>query len=360
MNIAIRVDSSFQIGTGHVMRCLNLAVCLRKSNVNVIFVCRDHLGHICLAIESRDFEVRLLQKKMLSADNKIGTLEHSSWLGVSQLDDASEFESLLLDINIDLIIVDHYGINYLWERKVRALCNKLMVIDDLADRLHVCDLLVDQNWFPPNAVSRYDGLVDDATKLCLGPEFCLLAEDYSALQKTSVDGSKKIFIFFGGNAPPDLYVAVYKALSNILIEQDIFIDMVFQLDCPERDFLWAQQNDRFRVLDGQLSLASLMANCTIAIGSGGVTTWERMVSRLPSAVITVADNQKLISKNLSENGFITLLGHWGEISAQSLKEKLLVFLDDDSKLDKMVRKAARLVDGNGTSRVVSNIISLVN
>jgi len=360
MNIAIRVDSSFQIGTGHVMRCLNLAMCLRKSNFNVIFVCRDHVGHIFSVIESRDFPVRVLQKSRLGLPDQIDTLEHSSWLGVTQLEDAVEFESLLSGIKIDLVIVDHYGISDIWERKVRVLCDKLLVIDDLADRSHDCDILVDQNWFPSNAMGRYDDLVDDTSKLRLGPEFCLLAEDYSDLKRTSVGGGKKILVFFGGNAPPDLYVAVYKALINILIDQDFLINMVFQLDCPERNFLLAQQNETFKVLGSQLSLASLMASCTIAIGSGGVTTWERMASKLPSAVITIADNQKLISKNLAENGFINLLGHWGELPYHSLEEKLLNFLDDGEKLDEMGERAMLLVDGKGVSRVVSNIISLVD
>jgi len=360
MNIAIRVDSSFQIGTGHVMRCLNLAVSLRKSDINVIFVCRDHPGHICAAIESQGFQLRLLRKRNLGTDNQMDALQHSFWLGVSQLEDALVFESLLSDVKIDLVIVDHYGISDIWERKIKSLCNKLLVIDDLADRAHYCDILVDQNWFPPGEIDRYDKLVNKSSQLCLGPDFCMLSEDYSDFKSTFVGNKDIVLVFFGGNAPPALYVAVYKCLQNLPANRVSVVNMVIQQDCPERDFLLAQQSDIFKVVGAQTSLASLMAKSNIAIGSGGITTWERMVSKLPSAVITIADNQKIISKNLAQNGFINLLGHWGEITMNSLEKNLLEFFDDAKMLNEMRERAAMLVDGKGTSRVVSNIISLVN
>ena len=356
MNIAIRVDSSFQIGTGHVMRCLNLAVSLRKSDINVIFVCREHPGHICAAIESQGFQLRLLQKRSLGAINQMDTLQHSSWLVVSQLEDALGFEGLLSDLKIDLVIVDHYGIGDIWERKIKSFCNYLLVIDDLADRAHYCDILVDQNWFPPGEIDRYDKLVNKSSQVCLGPDFCLLSEDYSDFKSTFVGNKDIVLVFFGGNAPPALYVAAYKCLQNLPANRVSLVNMVFQHDCPERDFLLAQQSDVFKVVDTQTSLASLMAKSNIAIGSGGITTWERMVSKLPSAVITIADNQKIISKNLAQNGFLNLIGHWGEMTMNSLNKNLLAFFDDTKMLNEMRERSAMLVDGTGTLRVVANII----
>lgn len=57
-----------------------------------------------------------------------------------------------------------------------------MVIDDLANRKHDCDLLLDQNFYL-DMNSRYEGLVPKHTKLLLGPKYALLREEFKLARK---------------------------------------------------------------------------------------------------------------------------------------------------------------------------------
>ena len=92
---------------------------------------------------------------------------YEMWLGCSQERDAKEcIEALRLSgiHQVDWIIIDHYGIDSNWEYMLRtrlsdSLLSKILVIDDLANRAHDCDCLVDQNYFGEVTDSRYMKLV---------------------------------------------------------------------------------------------------------------------------------------------------------------------------------------------------------
>ena len=74
------------------------------------------------------------------------------------------------------------------------------------------------------------------------------------------------------------------------------------------------------------SLAGLITRADIAVCAGGVNTWERACLRLPSLVITVADNQKEFTEALHKEGYLKLSGDaisitQEEISPNSKVEK---------------------------------------
>ena len=57
MKVVIRTDASTKIGSGHVMRCLTLAEGLKDRGAEVLFVCREHIGHLCDFIEGKSIKV---------------------------------------------------------------------------------------------------------------------------------------------------------------------------------------------------------------------------------------------------------------------------------------------------------------
>jgi len=183
MRVAIRVDASLEIGTGHVMRCLTLAGELRCKDARIVFVCRELSGHLCDLIASKGFEVYRLgfdnvlsDKSSLCSEN--GNTDnqpaHAAWLGVDQYTDAQQtIDVLQKDSPWDWLIVDHYALGAYWESAMRGVANKIMAIDDLSDREHDCNLLLDQNYFQePN--KRYKGLLPEHCETLLGPNYALL------------------------------------------------------------------------------------------------------------------------------------------------------------------------------------------
>ena len=200
MKVAIRVDASNKIGTGHVIRCLTLAIQMRRSGDFVLFICRELPGHLCELIESNGFVVfRLPAKKIQfeSIAHSNGT-PHASWLGVDwETDAAQTYDCMLSHGFFDWLIVDHYAIDYCWEKKLRPLTKKLMVIDDLFDRKHEADLLLNQSILS-EASKSYNNLIPHSCKALIGPKYALLRDDYKILrgQITPKTGKiERLFIY---------------------------------------------------------------------------------------------------------------------------------------------------------------------
>ena len=167
--VAIRVDSSSQIGSGHVMRCLTLSDNLRERGADVVFVCREHVGHLCGFIEEKGYRVQRLPAPV-DVCTGLDWNRHASWLGVSREQDADEtLEVLRGGGPYDWLIVDHYALDQKWEQCLRPMTRWLMVIDDLADRSHDCDLLLDQNYYPDQD-RRYESRVPNGCEKLLGPD----------------------------------------------------------------------------------------------------------------------------------------------------------------------------------------------
>jgi len=163
MKVAIRTDASADIGSGHVIRCLTLADQLRGSGGDVIFLCAMLPGALSDLVRSRGYVCALLPQSVAS----------------SVMIDADETKAALTEMIpgiLDWVVVDHYSLDSRWEQSVRTCCRRLMVIDDIANRQHSCDLLLDQNY---DDQSRYQGLVPADCRLLLGPAYALLRPEYA-------------------------------------------------------------------------------------------------------------------------------------------------------------------------------------
>ena len=137
MNIVFRVDSSIQIGLGHLMRCVALADELKREGCTVTFLCRALEGNL---IESVEHKVIVLEKD----DDFQSDDLYLNWLGASQGRDAEQTIKVMPKMT-DLLVVDSYALGQYWHQKLRAHTKKILVIDDLADRQFDCDILLNQN-----------------------------------------------------------------------------------------------------------------------------------------------------------------------------------------------------------------------
>ena len=200
MKIAFRVDASTSMGIGHFMRCLTLSEELRQGGAQIHFICREHIGNLIGLLEKKIMAVTVLPASVINGS--LHSENYSDWLGVTQVVDAEQTIDALKGEHIDWLIVDHYGIDAEWEQQLRPYTEKLMVVDDLANRPHNCDLLLDQN-YSVNGESRYVGLVPEFCKLLLGPSYALIRPEYLYSRKNLYAPKEpvtKIFVFF-----PNIY-----------------------------------------------------------------------------------------------------------------------------------------------------------
>lgn len=316
---AFRVDASTAIGIGHLMRCLTLADRLQRRNGEVHFIGRD-LPEVCQEqIRAAGHTVHLLPEATTPPDARPA---HASWLGTSWQEDAEQTTAVLRNIgDVATLIVDHYAIEQRWENLMRPHVRRIAVIDDLADRHHVCDLLLDQDYFPDPAL-RYAGLLPDGCQTLFGPGHALLRQEFIDAARTprERDGTiRRILIFYGGADQDNLTGLTLDALAPRLgpeLEADIVVGAIN----PHVDALRArcdgQPHVRLHVQAG--NMAELIGVADLAFGACGTATWERCLLGLPAIVVVLADNQRESTDALVQAGVVESLGEAPNITIADL------------------------------------------
>lgn len=359
MKFAFRTDASLVIGSGHVMRCLTLARVLRANGADVVFVCRLHSGHLVDLIRSEGFACATLASPSSSTRISQG-LDYASWLGETAEQDATAVVEVLERTGRpDWLIVDHYGIGEEWEHILRPWCERIMVIDDLANRPHDCDLLLDQN-LADRRESRYEQLVEDHCAKLLGPRYALLQSEYVTLHRKSLPRHapvRRVFAYFGAADSGNLCVRVVQAFSR-LARADVTLDVVASSANSFWSVLSDQVRDDARVrLHGHVpSLAPLLQDADVAFGAGGATSWERCCLGVPAYVVTLTENQVPGTLALTSYGAIRWLGDATRVSDDMLLEAVGEALEGES-LPSMSSASLSLVDGWGAARVATALLA---
>lgn len=305
----IRVDSSYQIGTGHVMRCLTLANQLKLKGHQVEFVCRDLPGNIADQIKQQ-FPVHLLAFDASKYREENYTNEYAYWLGVDWQQDANETKAMIQERKIDTLIIDHYGLDVKWQKALRSCTQKIMVIDDLANRQHDCDILLDQNYYQ-DLETRYDKLLPTQCKKLLGPKHALLRPEFKtirerrlALGKDKMTEVKRILLFMGGTDPGNVTLKVLQNFPGV----DAFsgqVDVVVGRNNPHQDEVadFCAQDRRFLYHCQPSDYDELLIQADLAIGAGGGSSWERCCIGLPSIQLVLANNQYQLTQDGEKAGF---------------------------------------------------------
>jgi UDP-2,4-diacetamido-2,4,6-trideoxy-beta-L-altropyranose hydrolase len=352
VSVAFRVDSGTLMGSGHLMRCLTLATELKARGADARFICREHQGHLIARIENAGYEVHRLPNT--STDSSSDS-EYEGWLGATQLEDAQDTSAALGGSRVDWLVVDHYGIDARWETAVRRVAKRLLVIDDLANRPHDADVILDQNYLGDSTPSRYDRHVNAQCRRLLGPRYALLQPIYRRVRQVcpARDGTvRRLMIFFGSYDATRAAVAVLKALRDPGLSH-LKIDVVPGNDRAtiEAAYAAARERDCVAVHQDLPTLAELMARADLAIGAGGVSTWERACLGLPALVATTAGNQFEIARALAADGFIAFAGPSSSVSSGAWRAQVRELLDDPERIASLGRRSLSLTDGWGAGRV---------
>lgn len=323
--IVIRADSSTQIGSGHLMRCLTLAKQLRKNeNAEVFFISRNLEGNLNDLVTSEGFKLFTLPRHNFDA-----TLTgYAEWLTVPQNVDAEETAEILKSLGvIDRLIVDSYAIGAQWETALRPFVKEIFVIDDLANRKHNCDILLDQNFYT-DMESRYVGLVPAHCKLKLGPKNALLREEFYEVKKNlrKRDGSiKNILVFYGSSDLTNETMKALQALSKLNLP-NVTVNVVVGANNANKNLVEEYcRKHNFNFFCQVKNMAELMNDADLALGAGGTTTWERLFLELPSVVTAIAENQIEVCECCAESNLIYYLGCYDEVTADKMVSALRKF-----------------------------------
>jgi len=304
MRVAFRVDASSLIGSGHVVRCLTLAAALRDEGANCVFFCKEDVNDLTSLICRHGFEVRKLTEPSTAPPPRCSAAtlypqeEGESYpIQYDWSRDANGTVTAMRGERWDWLVVDHYDLEIDWQMRLRSCCGRIAVIDDLADRFHDCDLLVDPG-ADPELPARYREIVCRSARLLIGPQYAILRPEFEAARALShVNQSpkvpKRLLVMFGG-ADEDGHT--YEALQVIsqIAPKETVVDVVVSVLNKDRRRLesYAEGDGTCNLHFATDHVASLMAKADLVIGSGGGATWERLFLRKPSFVKSIALNQE--------------------------------------------------------------------
>jgi len=346
MNIIFRTDASVNIGTGHVMRCLALAEELRQKGTDINFICREEAGNLISYIENREYNVDQLPREIdIETDRRLTKKILSKYEGKP-----------------DWLIIDHYHIDISWEYPLKKYAKRLMVIDDLANREHDCDLLLDQNYNKNE--NRYNGFVPEDCIQLLGPKYAILRPQFLKARENLRErdgGVTRILVFMGGSDPQNVTSKVLRAI-HMLERSDIAVNVVVGNLSPYHDEVktLASKVSNINCHHNIDNMAALMLSADLCIGAGGTATWERCCVGLPTITLILAENQKDISESLAKEGALINLGWYHNVTENNIKEKIEGLIDNPQKMVSMSDKSRRLVDGKGVGIVIDTISSIVD
>ena len=328
MKILFRVDSSNLIGSGHLMRCLTMAQRYRKEGHQVYFVCRDLEGNLAGLVKEQEFRLFILPT--VERDDTL--TGYGKWLAVSQELDAIETVSLIKEMDkVGRVVVDSYAIDETWEKIVRPNTKEIFVIDDLANRKHDCDILLDQNYYLDKE-DRYVGLVPEHCELLLGPKHALLRKEFYQAKETMMPRGGKlnnILVFYGGVDATDETTKALHALSELKLNSEltnVAITVIVGSSNARKDYIATYCHKAgFKYLCQVSNMAELMAEADLMLGAGGTTTWERCFLSLPAIVTSVADNQRQICEDCATAGIIYYLGIWNKVTIEDICQAVRKF-----------------------------------
>ena len=355
MNIFFRVDASVTIGTGHVIRCLTLAMVLREQGAKVTFICRELTGNLCDQIESKGFYVHRLPWLENKESSSVETEKYSHWLGVSWQEDSEQTNAILVrnSAMIDWLIVDHYSLDYLWQKSKRSVVRRIMVLDDLANRRHDCDLLLDQNPYF-DMETRYDGLVPSGCTMLLGLHFALLKPEFQKARSRITDRSgkvKRILVFFGGSDIDNSTLRILNILKEVC-NHTIFIDVVIGVNNSNVNQIMSA-TEGIKNIKCHINISNMeeiFLDVDLYIGAAGITTWERCCLGVPGLVVCISENQIKPIEYLADLGATYYIGEISKTEDADFIRSIKCLLNSPDLLKRYSEKSLALVDGKGSDR----------
>ena len=359
LNVAFRVDSSLEIGTGHVMRCLTLANALARTGARCTFLTRRLPGNSLGRIE--EHAVHVLPTSAQHGKAHDDGPPHAAWLAAPWQEDARQTRAALDELQPDWLVVDHYALDARWEAVAVPPETRIFVIDDLADRAHRCDLLLDQNL--GHTAGDYDGLVPETCTRLVGPRYALLRPEFAearaeALAARDGRGLRRLMVSMGGIDAADATSAVLCALREAPLPEDLTIEVIMGGQAPTLEKVHELARDMPRPTQVAVDvddMAARMARADLAIGAGGSTTWERCALGLPSIIVEVAANQAEITRAMVDAGAALSPGPLQAADVAARLRAAVAEAANPKHLAKMSQAAVETCDGNGVVRVLGQL-----
>ncbi|HLF07214.1 MAG TPA: UDP-2,4-diacetamido-2,4,6-trideoxy-beta-L-altropyranose hydrolase, partial [Thermoplasmata archaeon] len=340
-HILIRADAGPDVGGGHALRCLALAQEWRSRGGTAAFLISDGSLGLEGRLRSEGFDVKTVAAAAGSPEDAALTAESvaagsARWLILDGYRFGAEYQRVAVPEGVRLLCVDDSG----------------------RQRAHAADLLVDQNLGAergeyPNARG--------STRLLLGTRYAMLRREFvePAESARSGGGPARVLVTLGSSDPTGSTINMARALASLgpgSAQAKIAISS-WNPGIEQVKLAIDDANIKIVLEVDPLNMAQLMRWADLALSAAGSTCWELCRCGLPSLLIAVAENQRPLAERLSRIGFAVDLGWHADIQEETIKRELVILLGDPERLRSMASVGQRLVDGQGSARVVDAMLA---
>ena len=352
--IYYRCDASYEIGLGHVMRCLSIAKYIQlRYKVKQHFITSYSNGNIIKKLINNNLSVSVLPKYEFCQnydtarecdDINYRKFESNDIVNVSKVLNNKEHRGI--------IIVDHYLLGYQWQKYFSKYFNKVIVIDDLLTTKHYSNLIIDPNIRTKTICNEYSRKFKYTNKIISGENYVIIISEFLNIKKKIIDNIKReILIMFGGGNNSEITMRALKELLKLKLNLNINVVINKKdLDIYKNTCL---QEPNVKIIKYNDNIHKVMQDCDIAIGALGTTTWERCFLGIPTIVYTKHINQNKFIEYLSNRGIIFSINN---ITQKEILNGLKHFNYFDELFYTKRNKLSNIFDGMGLKRISKNIL----
>lgn len=338
--VLVRVDASPKIGGGHLARCLALAHAFELVGYTPHFACRagslDTLPEL-LAVGSTTLE--------LKSTDEIDQIVQR-WAGTFQF-----------------VVVDHYGLDASFERRLSEIAERVVAIDDAPNRSHTCDTLLDQTHGRKSY--EYESLVPSGCQLLVGSRFALLRAEFSNKRAAALERRRReprcerILVALGASDTADSTVSALEAITEAEVAPSVIVDIALGAGVSRLDLVRTAAERlpcSYALHVGTQDMAELMVHADVAIGAAGSSAWERCCLGLPTIMMVIADNQATIADRLDRAGAAISTGLFARGGRERVVRAITSLMNDSQRRLEITDAAAGICDGDGAKRTVEALL----
>ncbi|BBW92223.1 hypothetical protein PS1M3_23100 [Pseudoalteromonas sp. PS1M3] len=359
-DLYIRADASSVIGLGHIYRTLVFAKYVMQHGAKVYYFCRAHDNYDYNWLLEYGVEIYIgkshNQAELDSVENNAG---YKSWLGTNSIDDSNEFILLLSQSPKEkvIVLVDHYGVDFYWENRVKQHCNQLITISDIASRTFSADMIVDPTF--NRLPQEYLCCVKYNTQVLTGASMCFIDNRFLELKnetlnrRFNVSAVDNILVMFGGSDPLNLTSKLLDQLIDAEIQYSINVVIGAGNQC-KNDIENKYSNIPFITLHfDSKDMPKLTSEADLAIGGAGSACWERAVLGVPSIIVPFESNQLDIAHSLDRANAAEIV-YLEQFS--SLSERIVLLCENHKKRKLLTKNSSIICDGQGPFRLYTKLV----
>jgi len=336
IEILIRCDGSPQLGLGHIVRCLALAMELRENhNLRLVFAMMDK-GVGSEIVAKHDFPFFI----------KPPGLDEAQW--INTLIQAFHPKVVILDVR-----------TLLEDSALRDWRNAgiiVAVIDDPSYRRQAADLA----FYPPVPQLAEVDWHDFSGKAFVGWDYILLRREFRNPRPRPENPIPVLLVTMGGSDPGGLTFLALKALK--LLHAEFRVKVVLGrafMHNKELDYIRPKLSNKFELLKDMTDMPSLMARCDFAIAAFGGTAYELAAVNVPSILLGLTRDHARSAESLNHAGMAINMGFHQHVSPKHLAASILSLLKAPHRAQRM-SKACKALDGLGAKRIARIIFERIN